>query len=77
MGNYSPCNRKGCRHDLHEHRRAPTGNGGIFVGACQHGDCLCSQYVGSGLTVGNRVTDQYGDHGLGRRPPERQARRYY
>lgn len=67
MGSNIRCNRQHCAHDVSEHRQARAEGGGVMVGACQHGRCECAQYVGQGLTTGNRVLDQYGDHGLGQR----------
>lgn len=64
---YRPCNRQGCRHDLSEHKRARSDGAGIIVGACEHGECLCAQYVSDSLVTGNRLLDMY-DRGLGARP---------
>lgn len=63
---YRPCSRQGCRHDLSMHRTANAPGGGIIVGACQSGTCLCSQYAGASLVTGNRTLDQY-EAGMGAR----------
>jgi len=72
------CNRQHCSHQQAEHRMARVPGGGIVYGACQHGTCLCSQYIHEGLTTGNRVIDMYGDGGFAGRtgpvPREQHAR---
>lgn len=65
MGNYLPCSRVGCRHDVSEHRQANDDRDErLLVGACQHDRCLCSQYVHMGRKEGNGLLPTLGDHGL-------------
>ncbi len=61
------CNRQYCSHQQAEHRSASAPGGGLFYGACQHGQCLCAQYIHEGLTTGNRRIDMYGDGGFAQR----------